>query len=40
MQTKQLTTRRLPEVVNTIVETLDASPDDISQEEIGASWGQ
>jgi preprotein translocase subunit SecF len=40
VQTKQLSTADSREIVNTIVETMDASPDDISQEEIGASWGR
>jgi len=40
IQTKQLSTADSKEVVDTILETMDASPGDMSQEEIGASWGQ
>ncbi len=41
VQTKQLDTADSEEVVRTLAETLGVSPtEDISQEEIGASWGK
>jgi preprotein translocase subunit SecF len=40
VQTKQLSTADSEEVVTTIRETIDASADEMSQEEIGASWGR
>jgi preprotein translocase subunit SecF len=40
VQTKQLNTAESQEVVATIQETMNATADEMSQEEIGASWGQ
>ena len=40
VQTKQLNTAESQEVVATIQETMNASAGEMSQEEIGASWGQ
>jgi len=40
VQTKQLDSADSKEVVNTILETVSASPNDMSQDEIGASWGR
>jgi len=40
VQTKQLTTDDSQKVVDTILTTMDATPDEMSQEEIGASWGR
>jgi len=40
VQTKQLDTAESQEVVSTIQETVGASAEEMSQEEIGASWGQ
>jgi preprotein translocase subunit SecF len=40
VQTKQLNSADSQEVVDTILQTVGASPADMSQDEIGASWGQ
>ena len=40
VQTKQLNSADSQEVVDTILQTVGASPSDMSQDEIGASWGQ
>jgi preprotein translocase subunit SecF len=40
VQTEPLTGEESGQVVDTILETTGASPDDLSQSEIGASWGQ
>jgi preprotein translocase subunit SecF len=40
VQTKQLNSADSQEVVDTILQTIGASPADMSQDEIGASWGQ
>ncbi len=40
VQTKQLTTDDSQKVVDTILTTMNATPDEMSQEEIGASWGR
>ena len=40
VQTKQLSSADSKEVVATILDTVGASPDDMSQDEIGASWGR
>ena len=40
VQTKQLSSADSQEVVTTILDTVGASPQDMSQDEIGASWGQ
>ena len=40
VQTKQLNSADSQEVVDTILRTVGASPADMSQDEIGASWGQ
>ena len=40
MQTKQLNDADSKEVVDTILATVDAPPDAMSQDEIGASWGK
>jgi preprotein translocase subunit SecF len=39
VQTEELTNEESDEVTAVLIETLDASPDDISQDQIGASWG-
>jgi preprotein translocase subunit SecF len=40
VQTKQLNSADSQEVVDTILQTVGASPSDMSQDEIGASWGR
>ncbi len=40
VQTEPLTTPESAEVVDTILATVNAGPDQLSQDEIGASWGQ
>jgi preprotein translocase subunit SecF len=40
VQTKQLETADSEEVVQTLIDTMKVTSDDISQEEIGASWGR
>ncbi len=40
VQTKQLNSADSQEVVDTILQTVGATPNDMSQDEIGASWGQ
>ena len=40
VQTKQLNSADSQEVVDTILQTVGATPSDMSQDEIGASWGQ
>ncbi len=40
VQTKQLNSADSQEVVDTILQTVGAAPTDMSQDEIGASWGQ
>lgn len=40
VQTETLTGEESAQVVDTILETTGAGPDDISQQEIGPSWGQ
>jgi preprotein translocase subunit SecF len=40
VQTKQLDSADSKTVVNTILDTVNASADDMSQDEIGASWGR
>jgi preprotein translocase subunit SecF len=40
VQTKQLNSADSQEVVDTILQTVGATPADMSQDEIGASWGQ
>jgi preprotein translocase subunit SecF len=40
VQTKQLNDAESKEVVDTILSTVDAPPDAMSQDEIGASWGK
>jgi preprotein translocase subunit SecF len=40
VQTKQLSSADSQEVVDTILQTVGATPNDMSQDEIGASWGQ
>ena len=40
VQTEPLTTPESAEIVDTILATVNAGPDQLSQDEIGASWGQ
>jgi len=40
VQTKQLNSADSQEVVDTILQTVGAAPEDMSQDEIGASWGR
>ena len=40
VQTKQLNSADSQEVVDTILQAVGATPNDMSQDEIGASWGQ
>ena len=39
VQTEELTNAESDEVTQTIMDTVGATPDDISQDQIGASWG-